>query len=160
MFNRIGLVVCRCPSVFSPTVASLVLLVLIFVPSAVHADRYLWNTVLTGTQIVHKASSLNRGSGTSVAVIDGLVDCTHWQFLQAGSSSSCRSVGLPGASFSGYSSHATHVASTIGARGGGTTPIGPGFYGVAPKAKILGYGLLSSRSGYVVNAEDIAVADA
>ena len=55
-----------------PTMASLVLLGLTFTPSTVQADRYLWNTILTGTHIVHNASSLNKGAGTSVAVIDGL----------------------------------------------------------------------------------------
>ena len=159
MVKRIGLVVFSCSSIFFLGVASLVLLVLTFSPSTVHAGPYTWNAVITGAKIVHNASSRNRGAGTSVAVIDGLVDCTHWQFLQPGSASSCRRFGLAGATYSGYSAHGTHVASTIGARGGANLGGRPGFTGIAPNTKILAYGYLGRRNA-TSTTQDTAVAHA
>ena len=51
MVKRIGLVVFSCSSIFFLGVASLVLLVLTFSPSTVHAGPYTWNAVITGAKI-------------------------------------------------------------------------------------------------------------
>ena len=99
----------------------LLLGLLLLQPDKAHGRTYYWNMHLTGVKIVHDDYWRNRGGETSVAVIDGFADCRHWNFMKwepGVTGTNCSAVGLPGASFAGYSDHATHVASIIGSRGG------------------------------------------
>jgi len=78
------------------------------------------------------ADSANGGSGVSVALLDGLTDCTHPDLAGR-----CVNVKLSG-TYTSYSAHGTHTAGTIaGAQ-----------FGIATNAKIINYAVFDDK-GFV-----------
>lgn len=104
------------------------------------AERQWWHSMIGLTPAI--AAALNYGAGVRVGVLDGLVRYNHPDLIGLVD----RRWRLPGASYSFFDDHATHLAGIIGARLDNS-----GTVGIAPMVRISNVALFDDN-GWATNA--------